>query len=306
MGLYAFDGTWQHSKSDTNVTKFKSAYTGERPFYAEGAGTLLGTRVWDPFVLIFHLLGLFGGLGDPRTMRNAYAKLCKEWMAGDHDIDIVGYSRGAASALEFACHVDREGIRDPNSGQQVEKSPTIRFLGLWDTVFFIMDTLTLDEADRLKTILVRYPPLQRLFSKKLIDESGSADFRVPKIVKNTFHALALNEQRRSFKPVRLDKVNAHEVWFVGKHGDIGGQTEAKQLSEISLCWMIKKAESCGVSIQPCEYPPINANDTALSKLKWGSWKRDVREKDLMHFSVPHFARETPESISFLVVEPNDG
>ena len=90
-----------------------------------------------------------------------------------------------------------------------------------------------------------------------------------------------------------------------EHGDVGGQSGAKHLSEISYCWMIEKAKSCGVSIQPCDDPTIDANHPGLTELKWGSWKRDVRPNDSMHFSVPHFAREAPESISGLVVEPND-
>src|SRR5207302_7674209 len=72
----------------------------------------------------------------------------------DHTIDIVGFSRGAAEAREFANKINREGIPDVTSARIVKDTrythgeivemdhvqydryfkADIRFLGLFDTV----------------------------------------------------------------------------------------------------------------------------------------------------------------------------
>ena len=54
--------------------------------------------------------------------------------AGDRIIDIVGFSRGAATTLDFCHRIQTDGIRRPGSDQVVEQHPVIRFLGVWDVV----------------------------------------------------------------------------------------------------------------------------------------------------------------------------
>ena len=126
MALYAFDGTWNEEKSgdeaggNTNVVKFRDMYAGEE-FYVEGVGTRLG---W--FGKIFG--GAFGAGGKQR-IDEAYQALCKNYADGHTDIDIVGFSRGAALALQFANKVRDRGIREPNTNRRAEARPTIRFLG---------------------------------------------------------------------------------------------------------------------------------------------------------------------------------
>src|SRR6185369_4296560 len=64
----------------------------------------------------------------------AYDHLCSAWANGDRVIDIVGFSRGAATTLDFCHRIQKDGIRKPGNGDVVEPQPTIRFLGVWDIV----------------------------------------------------------------------------------------------------------------------------------------------------------------------------
>src|SRR6185436_10941425 len=100
MALYAFDGTWQEGKAgddpnftNTNVFRFHQAYharSGTNDLYVAG----IGTR----FDVIGKVLGGVFGLGELPRLLEAYDRLCANWMAGDHAIDIVGFSRGAATS----------------------------------------------------------------------------------------------------------------------------------------------------------------------------------------------------------------
>src|SRR6186997_2856231 len=117
MGLYAFDGTWntlkaddEHAYRNTNVVRFHQAYergSGAKQFYVEGVGTR--------FDLAGHILGGVFGLGELSRLNEAYDALCVKWAAGDRKIDIVGFSRGAATALDFSNLLLKRGIRTPGT-----------------------------------------------------------------------------------------------------------------------------------------------------------------------------------------------
>src|SRR3954462_12956267 len=94
MALYAFDGTWNSDKPgsqhDTNVLWFKQAY-GKECFYREGVGTRFG-----PFGQV---LGGITGAGGHTRIHEGLQQLEQNLAAGDADIDVVGFSRGAALAV---------------------------------------------------------------------------------------------------------------------------------------------------------------------------------------------------------------
>ncbi|HEX8522577.1 MAG TPA: DUF2235 domain-containing protein, partial [Tepidisphaeraceae bacterium] len=133
MALYAFDGTWNSSRvnddvtemSDTNVACFYDAY-GDTKWYTRGVGTRFGP--------IGKLIGGAFGAGAHDRLKSAYEELCNNWANGDTEIDIVGFSRGAALALDFANRIQQMDIRQPGKKNIVAEDPPIRFLGLWDVV----------------------------------------------------------------------------------------------------------------------------------------------------------------------------
>ena len=225
MALYAFDGTWNRAKdgedpqyTNTNVARFYKAYhdPGARDFYVAGVGTRLAA--------IGRAFGGVFGMGELPRLNEAYDHLCKAWVDGDHTIDVVGFSRGAATTLDFCHRIQERGIRKPGTDVVVEPNPTIRFLGVWDVV----------AAFGLANL-------------------GGTDLNIghhlslPKAnLTYCFHAMALDERRPSFLPTRLH--GAQEVWFRGVHSDVGGGNGNQGLNDITLKWMMSKAKAAGLPI----------------------------------------------------------
>ena len=230
MSLYAFDGTWNKQKdgedpeyTNTNVVRFHAAYaknSGRPEFYVSGVGTRHQT--------IGRVLGGVFGLGELTRIEEGYKQLCREWIAtsGKVAIDIVGFSRGAATALDFCHYLLDRGIRDPDTGRQLADAPEIRFLGLWDVV------AAFGLANLGNQVLN--------FGHHLDLPRGN--------LKYCFHAMALDERRLSFLPTRLP--GACEVWFRGVHSDIGGGNGNRGLNDLSMRWMMRKAMSAGLPILP--------------------------------------------------------
>lgn len=135
--------------------------------------------------------------------------------------------------------------------------PTIRFVGVWDTVASVI----VPRADRFY-----WPSLEEL-AFTLANPSVQA-FR---------QAISIDERRcmfrlkkwddpQTFKPVRFNDVHAApqdilQVWFAGVHADIGGGYPEKQsgLSKYPLLWMIDEATKCGLKV----------NQATVNQLAWG-------------------------------------
>jgi uncharacterized protein (DUF2235 family) len=214
MALYAFDGTWNKDEAgegtDTNVVKFAEAYT-EETCYRPGVGTRFG-----------RLGKIFGGVlgaGGGQRLDEMLQELASNFAEGDRSVDIVGFSRGAALALDFA-----NLVNDRMNGAPV------RFLGLWDAVASF-----------------GLPGNRVNIGHKLT---------LPDNVEYCFHAMSLDERRGNFPLTRVALVKGgkpvagrlEEVWFRGVHSDVGGGNENPGLNWISLDWMFANAHRCGLDI----------------------------------------------------------
>jgi uncharacterized protein (DUF2235 family) len=272
MALYAFDGTgqddnnnpndWAAVAGDTNIYRFFSAYkansspTGVTCDYVQGVGTRYG--------LPGKIIGGAWGAGWLPRIDAAYESLCTAYEAGNHDIDVIGFSRGAAIALDFVNKVAKEGIT--RDGTVVEPHPSIRFVGLFDVVAAF-------GVANLGFIFAQINPLHHL--------------DLPDSVQHCFHAMSLDERRPSFENRRLD--GAYEVWFRGVHSDIGGGNHNPGLEYVTLRWMYRKAMLCGLPIIEANitdaaiHPeaPIKPNPLSKASLFW----RTVNPTDRVHYSV---------------------
>ena len=227
MALYAFDGTWNKDQIDdnkeTNVRKFLQEYPGAtfEKNYVAGVGTRFG--------VVGRMLGGVFGAGGKTRIEEMYDKLVHNWQAGDHVIDIIGFSRGAALAVHFANLVAKHGVRYGDTHEM----PNIRFLGVWDIVgsFGMPINFILNFHD----INIGY-------------DINSVD----KKVQHCFHAMAMHENRQTFDLTRLNAdnhaSNVEEAWFRGVHTDIGGGMGNSKLSNITLTWMLEKAKFSGLPI----------------------------------------------------------
>lgn len=266
MALYAFDGTWNEEKDtgeygqNTNVVKFRDAYDGKHEFYTKGVGTKHG--------IIGKIFGGAFGAGGHDRIDEGRKALFANFSAGDKEIDIVGFSRGAALALHFANTIAKEGVSHPDSGERIAENPAIRFLGLWDVVAAF--GIPIDIGIPFSRINLGY----RL--------------KLPDNVKYCFHALALDELRQTFRPTRVD--GAYEVWFRGVHSDIGGGNDNQALSNIALRWMLRKAAKAGLLIRPGADRMLDAAidpNAGVSKNKdlIKNDPRTIKSSDLMHYTV---------------------
>ena len=214
MALYAFDGTWNEDEAEeakeTNVLKFcKCLPLDMNVFYLEGVGTRLG--------FIGKLLGGVAGAGGRFRINRAMEQLRQYFAEGDRTVDIIGFSRGAALALHFA-----------NQVQEEQAGAEVRFLGLWDTV--------------------------ACFGLPGNDLNIGWDLTLPDNVKHCYHAMALDERRGNFCLTRVEPRKGgttgnrlQEVWFRGVHSDVGGG-QCLGLSNITLCWMLRRAKEVGLSV----------------------------------------------------------
>jgi len=264
MPLYAFDGTGNEDNprdgENTNVNKFSKAHIDEADgnFYVSGVGTR------------FSLLGtIFGGImgaGGHDRINEARDQLEANFKAGHREIDIIGFSRGAALALEFANDIHDDGVNG-------EAAPAIRFLGLWDTV--------------------------ASFGLPGNNINLGYELTVPSNVETCRHAMSLDERRFMFPLTRAtqdkfsdrDLIDIQEVWFRGYHSDIGGGNDNEGLSDITLYWMYRQAEAAGLAFDlagvdaakagrnPATDPKTPGMDRRANK------KRTIRISDQVHDSV---------------------
>jgi uncharacterized protein (DUF2235 family) len=111
-------------------------------------------------------------------------------------------------------------------GDAVKRNVKIKALAVWDTVSSL----------GLPTPQLSPRPLS--FVGKI----------VPDIADNAFQALALDENRRHFKPRvwearESETTNVKQCWFLGSHADVGGGNQDSGLASLSLLWMIAQLES---------------------------------------------------------------
>jgi len=273
MALYAFDGTRDDDRNAgtdqaglakaTNVWKFYSAYDANvRPqgissIYVPGVGTRFGA--------IGAVVGGALGAGWLDRIKSTYDALCGAYASGDHDIDIIGFSRGAAIALDFANKVAKSGIKQ--NGKVIVANPKIRFLGLFDVVaaFGVAN-------------------LGFVFSELNVGHH----LELPPNVEHCFHAISLDERRPQFVVTRV--AHAYETWFRGVHSDIGGGNENVGLNNITLRWMYRKAMLCGLPITEANIsgdacrPTDRINPSFFSELSKLTW-RDLEGTDTLHYTV---------------------
>lgn len=250
---YFFDGTGNDSSQPTlgkmtNIALLRKAYLGEK-VYSPGVGTY-GDK---------NSGGATGNRGRI-ILENAYTKLSENYKKGDREIDIFGFSRGAALAREFANMINRRG--DPVSwrtayvgegpslnASALGNSPTIRFLGLFDTV--------------------------GSFGIPGNDDNIGYDLSIPKNVMFVRHAVAAHERRNNFplssimtySGFMLNQYNQNgrmvERVFRGAHADIGGGYDENGLSLDPLLWMYHSGIAAGVQFGPLDTSSIDTSNMGV-------------------------------------------
>ncbi len=276
------DGTWNWigQRFPTNVVKLARAITpiatdgtSQVVFYDQGVGT--GN-------LLDKLTGGAFGNGLEQNIADGYHFLMHNYAEGD-EIFLFGVSRGAYTVRSLAGHIHKCGIlhkanadrfheayalyrrTDIHPDDEAAKTfrasfsriAEIKCLGVWDTV---------------GALGVPVAGLRRLTRRKY-------EFHVVELsrfVRNGFHAIAIDERRKTFKPsiwAKKEKPGqrVEQVWFAGAHTDIGGGNRGAGLSDIALLWMAQKARSCGLALDTQYLSAIShpdGNGRIHSKAPW--------------------------------------
>jgi len=206
---------------------------------------------------------VMAGVGINRQIRRAYGVIASRYRPGDR-IFLFGYSRGAYAVRSLAGVIDQVGLlkaecateryvrlayrhyrRGPDSpaakafhDAHCHKATEIDMIGVWDTVRAL---------GFRAPALWRFSPVEHQFHNH---ELGCA-------VKHGYHAIAHDERRKAFEPVLWRSRNGYDgtleqVWFRGTHGDVGGHllgfNKARPLANLSLVWMLEKAEAVGLPL----------------------------------------------------------
>lgn len=270
------DGTWNTENDNdnghpcpTNVIKIARALLPrdknqiqQVAFTLDGVGTSFGT----------FLRGGAVGRGLFSNVLKCYQFLCTNYEPGDQ-LYFFGFSRGAFTVRSLAGLVRNSGIlrrgeekfeqeavelyRDydeetkPDAPKSVafrtahSHETMIEFIGVWDTV----GSLGIPGLDG------RFRILRGL-------DWQFHDVTLSKIVRRAYHALAIHEHRVDFVPTLWEQGAAaptdqvlEQVWFSGVHADVGGGypiivEEKGRLSDVTLAWMIEKAEADGLEFDP--------------------------------------------------------
>jgi hypothetical protein len=167
-------------------------------------------------------------------------------------IDVFGFSRGAAQARVFSTWVSELF----ENGKFANISINFRFLGIFDTV------VSYGVIEGISGGMVNY-------TAGHIGWAAAENLRIPKVVKNCVHLIAMHELRKNFPLDYLSRdgvlpSNYIELSYPGSHSDVGGgyapgelgvslgktmaEGDSLKISQITLNHMFEYAKSAGVPL----------------------------------------------------------
>ncbi len=125
----------------------------------------------------------------------------------------------------------------PSTKSITTERPTIRMVGVWDTVAaygFPVDWI----ADAVNKYIYRF---------------SFTDQKLSEHVHKGCQALAIDDERHTFHPTlwehdetRSEDKRIEQVWFAGVHSNVGGGYVKQGLSLVTLNWMVTRAEEQGL------------------------------------------------------------
>lgn len=266
--IILFDGTSNRAENkdgdvkglETNVRKCVDIFVdnGDSQFtwYDEGVGT-----DW-----VGDVGGMAFGLGVNKNLKQGYEQLVRWYEPGDK-IFILGFSRGAYTARALAGVIDEVGVVDFKRWCDIEgKKGKHRHLRKAADDAFDVCRAAQKRANRVAQAEAFKQKYSHADSKvEMIgawDTVGALglqgewhDIGQTKTTKAIYHALAIDEYRKTFLPDMVERLNnpdadqtVEEVWFVGCHSNIGGGYAGEGLSNIPLHWIVNKAKAHGAIV----------------------------------------------------------
>jgi RHS repeat-associated protein len=309
--LFAFDGTdntddpqflTNNASSASNVVKFRDAYLDGKARYVTGVGTdHRDNRYPDIISAKFDQ----GAIPDRGGNYSGPSRIIRMWNYFDDeaedfddkkvmDVDIVGFSRGAAQARDFANKLTRStksGVYEyfrSVGGQPIMRKQCVnfRFMGLFDTVLSENRSNLEYQLDIPSEFsYVAHAVALNEYRSKVSDGSPGLNIefwgatRSPLKNDNHFGAFPLESISSSATPAGKTRV---ELGFVGAHADIGGGYAANdsQLSLVALNWMVGQAKLAKVTMNSVD--AIDMNNPVIhdqsNVIRWGNPNGAARQR----------------------------
>jgi uncharacterized protein (DUF2235 family) len=289
------DGTGnEYGVNNTNVVDMYEPIIRDREqiaYYDPGIGTfsIFGRTLGKKIGV---MMGMGFGYGLTENIEDAYAYLMDRYEPGDQ-VYLFGFSRGAFTVRALAGMLRKVGLLQKGSTNLIPYASKMyntrgnndlahsfkktygheckpHFIGVWDTV----------------------ASLGLWYGKSFFDDKLNPD------ITNAYHAIAIDEQRKKF-PVSLwdeDALyrhqNVEQVWFTGVHSDVGGWYSERELSNITLLWMLGNAEKHGLRLREGWHEDLKTDPLGVTHdSRSGFWKiwpavtRAIPENAKIHSSV---------------------
>jgi RHS repeat-associated protein len=276
--LFAFDGTgntndekWLNANDSSlsNVWQFRQLYQDGSARYISGVGTVHRDQQYGNIVPEDYAEGTLLGViprvtyeeadmggnysGPARIDRmlqyfNDEAELARDDDVA-MDVDIIGFSRGAAQSRDFANRIVANTVNGYYSykimvgGKQQTRCQKVnfRFMGLFDTV---LSTNRSDHAYALRipenfTYVAQAVALNEYRGETMRDlPKSTGAFPLESIMPSPASSTAIGGKTRI------------ELGFIGAHADIGGGFGATEsdLARVALNWMVQQAKAAGLKM----------------------------------------------------------
>lgn len=298
------DGTGnEYGENNTNVVDMYEPVVRDKDqiaYYDPGVGTfsIFGRAMGKKIGVI---LGQGFGYGLTENIEDAYLYLMDRYEPGDK-LFLFGFSRGAFTVRALAGMLHKVGLLQKGSNNLIPYASSVYntrgngpiaegfkktycheckpyFIGVWDTV----------------------GSLGMWYGKQFFDDRLNQD------VPNAYHAIAIDEKRKKFPVSLWNEIElapgqkVEQVWFAGVHSDVGGSYKERDLSNITLIWMLGNAEKHGLRLKEGwrerlvgdPLGPIHESYTGLWKI-WRPVTRQIPEGAKIHKSVIDRMQALPE------------
>ena len=301
--LFAFDGTGNddvNRNTFTNVVNFRNIYNDGAARYVTGVGTDHSGRDTYGNIISASYSGVLrqvpdrgGNYSGPDRIKRMRLYFDDQAEAVEDDevmqVDIIGFSRGAAQARHFANLVTaatqngyyRYQAHKPNGrlsytlkGEPIMRCQKVnfRFMGLWDTVLATNRsgmTYQLGIPAQF-TYVAQAVALNEYRSAPAGDDAFFTantnfnlwdDTRVHLPNDDHYGGFALESIGASSNTRGRTRI---ERGFIGAHADIGGGYNSSEngLSSVALSWMVRQAQTAGVRMDTMDIA-INTNNSII-------------------------------------------
>jgi len=296
-----FDGTWNKPATNTNVFEgFDPVACTEKQSggkqitkYIEGVGSARWT--W--------LRGGAFGKGIRKNITDGYQFLADHYEDGDK-IFLFGFSRGAYTARSLAGMIVRYGLikQDATIGSDfifqayTKKKEARQLTKLWGVDTEDMNPLEIDIKTNSRRIDIEFMGLWDTVGMIGIPEGDRFGLNsehkfhhhnVSSLYQNIAHALAIDENRRLYRPTLFFKYSpddedpkkrkqgiaryekrVEQRWFAGSHGCIGG-SYGNANEVIPMAWIYDRAKAAGLmlnrQLETTDYTPSGRIEDSYKK-----------------------------------------